>query len=76
MIAPIESLSEPRSRANHGSRRAALRENVNKYSTADPNGSSGNFINDSVGRYPVAAVVSSVVVGLTLGWFIKRKWNV
>lgn len=36
---------------------------------------SASLISRSLGRYPTAAVVTSVVVGITLGWLVKHKWN-
>lgn len=35
----------------------------------------GNRIADSIGQYPLVAVTASAVVGVTLGWFVKRRWN-
>ncbi|MBB3209220.1 hypothetical protein FHS27_005058 [Rhodopirellula rubra] len=28
-----------------------------------------------IGRYPVVAVTTSAVIGIAIGWFVKRKWN-
>lgn len=74
MIAPIESLGKPgaarhrRSLTSQPPRKPAER-------ATDSGSTPGDFVNRSLARYPTAAVVSSVVVGLTLGWLIKRKWN-
>jgi hypothetical protein len=31
------------------------------------------FINQSVAKYPTASLVAAGVVGIALGWFVKRR---
>ncbi|TWU01710.1 hypothetical protein Pla100_14450 [Neorhodopirellula pilleata] len=35
----------------------------------------GDRIFNVVGKYPIVAVAASAIVGVALGWLVKRKWN-
>lgn len=78
MIAPIESLGKTRRQplsTRPLNREPAAGPPVELRPPVEMDASVATAINRSLGRYPTAAVVSAVVVGLTLGWLIKRKWN-
>lgn len=74
MIAPIESLGKSGG-ARH--RRSLTSQPPRKPAElpTDSGSAPADFANRSLARYPTAAVASSIVVGLALGWLIKRKWN-
>lgn len=75
MIAPIDSLRGVNSAKRCSASTAiSVPEHVERRSAAsEPPAKS--LIQRALGRFPTAAVVSSLVVGLTLGWLVKRKWN-
>lgn len=35
----------------------------------------GDRIFNAIGQYPIVAVTVSAIVGVALGWLVKRKWN-
>lgn len=74
MIAPIEKFREP----------VSLHRQMDVHRTSMhrstpmslPTGmASDDRIASVIGRYPVVAVTTSAVIGIAIGWFVKRKWN-
>ena len=70
MIAPVEF-----DQRSAQSRRSAISRDW----TIDPNeptaSDSLDVIRDAVGKNPVAAIATAVVVGLAAAWLIKRRGN-
>ncbi|KAA1261335.1 hypothetical protein LF1_38820 [Rubripirellula obstinata] len=75
MIAPIESLGTSKTLTRRGSHPTDADRNRQEQILTQTESTSENIVSRSLGKYPAAAIVSSVVVGLTIGWLIKRKWN-
>lgn len=75
MIAPIEALNAANAAATRRPPTTANTRERQRQSLAASGSTSESFISRSLGRHPTTAIVSSVMVGLALGWLIKRKWN-
>lgn len=75
MIAPIESFGHRDASSRWVAGRPADANVRQRPIPTITNAFPENFITRSLRRNPTAAVASAVVVGLALGWFVKRKWN-
>lgn len=74
MIAPIDTFGESGAARKRRSPPAHSPPVLSAPCSATSDATSESLIQRSLGRHPTAAVISSLVVGVTLGWIIKRKW--
>lgn len=78
MIAPIGTLGSHREfppSTNCGAQTGIVKDVLRRQVCVATEKPSGSFVQRSIGRYPAVAVVSSVAIGIALGWLVKRKWN-